>query len=286
MRVLRAEVLGLCFGVRDALAIIDAVEVPEDVAIHGQLVHNPIVSIGLQSRGFHLPGGKRPDVPDQPVVLITAHGVSDRERERLVDAGKTLIDTTCPLVRRAHLAALKLRDEGYHVIVIGRRDHVEVQGLTGDLTSFDVVGSLEEVQRFPHQRLGIVSQTTFPERVVSRIVESIIRFNPQAHVRTIDTVCAPTKDHQRALERLLAQVDAIVVVGGRNSNNTRELTQLCREHQVPTSQVETAGDLDRDWFRDYEIVGLTAGTSTLDQTIDEVERVLNTFNAKRRHVSC
>ena len=134
MRVLRAEVLGLCFGVRDALAMTASVERPEEVAIHGELIHNPLVALTLEARGFHLPTGpERPDLPDQSVVLITAHGISDRERDRLISAGKTLIDTTCSLVRRDHQAAIKLRDEGYYVIVIGRRNHVEVIGLTGDL---------------------------------------------------------------------------------------------------------------------------------------------------------
>ena len=283
MRVVRADVLGMCFGVRDALAVIEAVKSPGDVAIHGQLVHNPLVSLRLQAKGFTVPeGNTRPDLPDQPVVLITAHGVSDAERQRLISAGKTLIDTTCPLVRRAHQAAVKLGDQGYHVVVIGRKAHVEVLGLTGDLTSFDVVESIDQVQRYPHTRIGIICQTTFAERVATLIIDSIVRSNPQAQVRCVDTICAPTKDHQRSLVQLISKVDAMVVVGGNHSNNTRELTSLCREHGIPTCQVETAGDLDLGWLATFETVGLTAGTSALDATIDEVEQALWAVEAFER----
>ncbi len=279
MRVLRADLLGLCFGVRDALAVIETIERPEEVAIHGQLVHNPIVTNMLQSKGFAIPAGsERPATPDRPVVLITAHGVSDAERTRLTQAGKRLIDTTCPLVTRAHQAAMKLDQEGFHVIIIGRRGHVEVQGLTGDLKSFDVVESIGQVKRYPNSRLGIVCQTTFPERVAAAIADSISRFNPQAQIRFVDTICLPTKEHQRSLLRLLPQVEAMVVVGGRNSNNTRELTRLCQEHGRPACQVESAHDLDLEWLAGFETIGLTAGTSALDTTIDEVEKALTSIN--------
>ena len=113
-----------------------------------------------------------------------------------------------------------------------------------------------------------------------------MRFNPQAHIRAIDTVCSPTKDHQRALERLIGQVDAMIVVGGHNSNNTRQLTRLCREHNVPTCQVQSAADLDGEWLSAYQTVGLTAGTSTLDQTINEVERVLIEIGVNQETVPC
>ena len=97
---------------------------------------------------------------------------------------------------------------------------------------------------------------------------------PQAQIRCMDTICTPTKDHQRSLAQLIAKVDAMVVAGGNDSNNTRELTLLCREHGIPTCQVETAHDLDLGWLASFETVGLTAGTSALDATIDEVEQAL------------
>ena len=275
MRVIRAEEMGLCFGVRDALAVMKRLDRPQDVTIHGELVHNPIVLHQLERRGFpSRPETARDAVPETPVVLITAHGVSDVERQRLVEAGKRLVDTTCPLVSRAHRAALKLRDEGYHVLVIGRKGHVEVQGFVEDLPSHDVIQGPDDVKTFPQTRLGIVCQTTTPARMVATLRQSIEEQNPHAEIRFVDTVCLPTKDHQRALERLLDQVEAMVVVGGRNSNNTKELVRLCQERGVPALHVEDARQLDPSWFERFEVVGLTAGTSTLDSTIEEVERAL------------
>jgi 4-hydroxy-3-methylbut-2-enyl diphosphate reductase len=266
----------MCFGVRDSLAVIAGIEEPGTVTIHGELVHNEIVQSQLAARGFALRGEdeRKRSLPETPTVLITAHGVSDRERKRLEAAGTQLVDTTCPLVARAHEAASALAAEGYHVLVIGRRGHVEVEGLTGDLAQFDVIESADEVRSYTHARLGIVCQTTATEREVASIRAAVAAHNPGASIKFVDTVCLPTKEHQRALERLLEKVDAVVVVGGRNSNNTRELASRCRERGKPVLHIQSAADLDPDWFRHFASVGLTAGTSTLAETVDEVYRAL------------
>jgi 4-hydroxy-3-methylbut-2-enyl diphosphate reductase len=206
--------------------------------------------------------------------MITAHGISDRERSRLKTAGKTLIDTTCPLVKRAHQAAQTLQAQGYHVIIIGRKGHVEINGIMGDLDDAQVIEAETDVRHFPHARLGVICQTTATERHVTAIRAAIVAKNPDAEIRFVDTVCLPTKDHQRALERLLGEVDAMVVVGGRNSNNTRALAGRCRERDCPVLHVESAAELDPAWFKEYATVGLTAGTSTMDHTIEEVHRAL------------
>ncbi len=275
MRIIKAEVLGMCFGVRDALAILAEVPAPERVTIHGELVHNETVLAQLNERGFQMikETTRRP-LPMTDTVLVTAHGVSDRERQRLISAGKHIVDTTCPLVNAHHEAALKLRDEDRHVLVIGKRGHVEVQGIVEDLSSFDVIQSVGEVRHYPFAKLGIMCQTTSPARLVRDIRDAVAESNPSADIRFINTVCHPTTDHQKALETLLRQVQAVVVVGGRNSNNTRELAARCREEGVRAFHIQSAEDLDPDWFDGLEVVGLTAGTSTLDTTIDEVYEAL------------
>ena len=275
MRVVEAEVLGMCFGVRDALKTLRAIDRPEEVTIHGELVHNEAVLTQLSRRGFGMTKeGHRGELPETPVVLITAHGVSDTERRRLEASGKRLVDTTCPLVERVHRAAQTLQAEGYHVLVIGRRAHIEVRGIIEDLRDCDVIGAVEEVRRYPHARLGIVCQTTTPERLVTAVRRAVEEQNPDAEIRFIDTVCHPTKDHQKALERLLDQVEAVVVVGGRHSNNTRELAARCRERDLPAVHVQGEADLDPAWFAGLETVGLTAGTSTPDETVEEVRQAL------------
>lgn len=275
MRVIRARAYGMCFGVRDALAAARGVEEPAGVAIHGELVHNPEVNEELARRGFRVEKeSARGGIPATPKVLITAHGVSDAERARLVSAGKALIDTTCPLVARVHRAAQALEAQGYFVVVVGHRGHVEVLGITGDLARCAVVGSVEEAEAYPSAKIGIVYQTTTAPRDAEKIRRAIEVANPGRVIRSVETVCRPTRQRQEALLDLLQKIDLLVVVGGRHSNNTRQLLLTARARGVPGHQVERASDLEPAWFSPGLVVGLTAGTSTLDSTIDEVHRRL------------
>jgi 4-hydroxy-3-methylbut-2-enyl diphosphate reductase len=276
MRVIRAEVLGMCFGVRDALERIEQIEHPSEATIYGQLVHNAVVQDRLIARGFALQDeARRGEVlPETATVVITAHGISQRERSRLEAAGKCLIDTTCPLVARVHQAAQELQAEGFHVLVIGRKGHVEVEGIIGDLDRFDVLETAGDVRTYSCPKLGIICQTTATERHAALICDRVTEMNPGAEIKCIGTICRPTREHQEALERLLERVDAVVVVGGRESNNTRALVDRCRQRGKPALHVECADQLDAAWFRGIDVVGLTAGTSTLAATIDEVHRAL------------
>jgi 4-hydroxy-3-methylbut-2-enyl diphosphate reductase len=275
MEVIRASAMGMCFGVRDALRAIERLESPERVTIHGELVHNEEVLADLSRRGFLAsPERGREAIPASPEVLITAHGVSDRERRRLREAGKSLVDTTCPLVRVVHEAATGLHRRGYFIVVIGRRGHVEVEGITGDLERFAVVQDASEAACYEADRIGIVCQSTTPPFEARRIREAIEARNPGKEIHFADTICRPTRDRQEAILELVEQVDAVVVVGGSNSNNTRQLARLAESRGRPVLQVRIAADLDPGWFEPFRVVGLTAGTSTLDRTIDEVHRAL------------
>src|SRR5579863_7920342 len=275
MQVLVADALGFCFGVRDALAAAVQTKRPHAVTIYGELVHNESVQARLSGLGFQSAGeNDRDQVPETPLVMITAHGVSDRERAKLGMAGKQLIDTTCPLVVKVHRAARQLALEGRHVLIIGRPGHVEVRGILEDLASGEVVESAAAMKQYPHVRLGIVCQSTTPPRLAAEVNAAIRAANPQADIRFVDTICQPTRDRQDAVVRLLPLVDALVVVGGKNSNNTRELAALCRDRGVPAYHVQSAADRDANWFRGCRVVGLTAGTSTLDETIVAVRQAL------------
>src|SRR3984885_4299219 len=280
MKVLRADAMGICFGVRDALAMAAALPDPVNTTIHGELVHNETVLVQLRTRGFRMTAEtERDSLPLTQDVLITAHGISDRERRRLEGAGKRLIDTTCPLVERVHRAAQALQADGYHVLVGGRRAHAEVRGIVEDLTAYDVLESPEDVVDFGQAKLGLVCQTTTPPDLAKQILAAVRARNPASQVRFADTVCQPTRERQQALERLLYKVDAMVVVGGKNSNNTRLLVERCRAAKIPAWHVQNAGELDPGWLRGSQVVGLTAGTSTLDETIDEVYSALRRIPA-------
>jgi 4-hydroxy-3-methylbut-2-enyl diphosphate reductase len=212
--------------------------------------------------------------PATPAVLVTAHGLSNAAREQLARAGKRVLDTTCPLVRRAHDAALAFAAEGRFVVVVGRPGHVEVEGLTGDLPRFAVVPGPEAARPLPDRRLGVLFQTTTPPDLADRVLAAIRRANPDADLAVASTICRPTRDRQAAVDRLLGLVEALVVVGGRHSNNTRALVARAVARGVPAHHVRDAADLRPEAFADVETVGLTAGTSTLPETIDEVHRAL------------
>lgn len=271
MNIHLASHYGMCFGVRDALQLARRSAARAPLTILGQLVHNPVVTNQFEQLGAFQ--GKVEDAGPAPTrhVLITAHGASQSQRERWRSLGHDVIDTTCPLVRRAHEALAALVSQGCHPVVIGSPTHVEVRGLVGDFPGAIVVAHEQEVAALPfHPRFGIVSQTTQPQRFVEEIVTRIRALHPSAEVRWIDTVCRPTKDRQDALERLCQENSNIVVIGGRNSNNTRQLLQRARALGCRACQVETAGDLDPAWFAEVTDVGVTAGTSTLPETIEEI----------------
>ena len=187
-----------------------------------------------------------------------------------------------PLVDR-HLAALAmLVTEGYQTVVIGQSQHVEVRGLIGDFPSAVVVLESADLVRVPaHPKLGIVSQTTQPVELALRLVDAIKRRHRDSEVRFIDTICHPTKQRQTAMDDLLRDCDHIVVIGGRNSNNTLQLVQKATTHGLPTLQIEHDDELDPDWFCDARNVGVTAGTSTLDETVDAVMQRLRQIAAER-----
>ncbi len=281
MEIRRADAMGMCFGVRDALQAMDGISAPSEVTVHGELVHNGEVLRLLNRRGFRQSDEQARAVPSTPSVLITAHGVSERERERLRAAGKRLIDTTCPLVQKAHDAAQQLQREGRRVVVLGRAGHVEVRGIVEDLDDALVVGSERDVRQWPQARLGVVCQTTTATERVASLLAEIRRRNPGADVRFVDTVCNPTKARGAALEALLPVVDALVVVGGRGSNNTRQLVARAEAQGVPALHVESAAELDEGWLAGRRAVGLTAGTSTLAATIDAVHARLLSVAERR-----
>jgi 4-hydroxy-3-methylbut-2-en-1-yl diphosphate reductase len=282
MKVINAQAMGMCFGVKDALATVTTMDYPERATIYGQLVHNGEVLKRIKARGFSmLEEGDRTSAVSTPNVVITAHGLSDKERRTLEASGKKLIDTTCPLVSRVHQIAGGLQEHGYFVVVVGRKDHVEVRGIVGDLERFAVVDRPEDVLAYPADSIAVICQTTTPPALVDVLFETISRKNAGKVIRLIDTMCGPTRERQEAVEDLLPKVQALVVVGGKNSNNTRQLRALGEKAGLPCFQVERASELRPEWFYGLDTVGLTAGTSTLHQTIDEVYTALVEMEVSR-----
>ncbi len=271
MKILRAEHLGMCFGVRDAIALALAEASARPLTILGDLVHNDSVLAALRARGIAVE--QQAASVKTGTVMLTAHGASDRARTEIRSLGLSVLDATCPLVHVAHRAVSKLAREGYHPVIVGRRDHVEVRGLTEDLDDFDVVLDADDVMRLDeHPRFGVASQTTQPIDRVHALVDLMRARFPGSDVRFVDTVCHPTKDRQSAAIALARKCDVVIVVGGARSNNTHEIVNTCRRHCARVHHVQTSLDLRLDWFAADDIVGITAGTSTPAHVIDAVEQ--------------
>jgi 4-hydroxy-3-methylbut-2-enyl diphosphate reductase len=280
MRIIRAEHFGMCFGVRDAIALALDQSHHQPFTILGDLVHNETVLAQLRAKGIRL--AQSVAEVETASVMITAHGASEVAMARARARGLQVLEATCPLVHAAHRAVAKLVTEGYHPVIIGKRDHVEVRGMTEDLRSFDVVLTEAEIFELEERpRFGIAAQTTQPIERVRHLVGLIRSRFPKSDVRFVDTVCQPTKQRQHAAAELAQQSDVVVVIGGAHSNNTHELVKTCLKHCSRVYHVQTAHDLKPEWFTGANTVGITAGTSTPDGLVDAVEEWLRASNTNQ-----
>jgi 4-hydroxy-3-methylbut-2-enyl diphosphate reductase len=270
MNIIRAGHLGMCFGVRDAVALALKHAEAGPLTILGDLVHNPAVLATLQAKG--IASADAVMYVRTPVVMVTAHGASDRTIASTRARGLKVVEATCPLVRVAHRAVQALVRDGYHPIIVGQRAHVEVRGLTEDLDAFDVVLDEDDVHALEERpRFGVAAQTTQPLERVQHLVGLIRRRFPRSEVRVTDTVCQPTKLRQKAAVDLARQCDVVIVIGGAASNNTRELVSTCARYCSRVHHIQSESDLRVDWFEAAATVGITAGTSTPDPIIDRIE---------------
>lgn len=264
----------MCFGVRDAikLALHQAKQGP--LTILGDLVHNETVLADLKSHGIEV--AQQAQEVRSRTVMITAHGASENRMAAVKTRGHSVLEATCPLVHLAHRAVTKLVAAGYHPVIIGRRDHVEVRGITEDLVDFDVVLSEADVCELKeHSRFGVAAQTTQPIEKVRRLLDLIRARFPDSEVLFADTVCQPTKQRQTAAVELASQCDVVIVIGGAQSNNTHELVKTCRRVCGRVYHVQDAEGLQPEWFEETDTVGITAGTSTPDSSITAVENWLS-----------
>lgn len=280
MKIIKADHLGMCFGVRDAIALAQAKAQQQPLTILGELVHNQAVLDDLRARGIQLETD--PGRVQTPTAMITAHGASERAKAHARSHGFELFEGTCPLVTFAHRAVTRLAADGYHPVIIGKRGHVEVRGLTEDLVAFDIIESESDIAHLtPRARFGVASQTTQPVARVRHLAQLLRERFPSAEIRFIDTVCQPTKQRQLAAEQLAARCDIVIVIGGANSNNTRELVQTCSRYCARVHHIHSPADLRADWFGSRDTVGLTAGTSTPDHLIRAVESALQQLSIAR-----
>lgn len=274
----RAEKYGFCAGVRIADRTVRQLAAGgRRGRILGQLVHNERVVSDLVQLGFGTADAL--DEVENGTIVFSAHGVPPSFHRRALERGLLVVDTTCPFVYDVHEEARQALEAGHHLVFIGDARHREVIGYTRDLDpeAYDVVLTAADVARIDferHPKVKIFYQTTLNSEEyeqVARMIEA-----RAAEAGRADTICYATKENQDAARALAAdpEVDCIVVVGGRHSANTRHLWEICREIEPRSHLVHDSRDLRRTWFEECRTVGVTAGASTPDAMIEEVEAAI------------
>ena len=273
MEIVRSEEMGFCFGVRRAINILEKVAHERGgVETLGAIVHNQQVLRRLSEIGVRLAEGV--DDIQGNTVVISAHGVSRQVEEEIRARHIDIINTTCPFVHRAQIAAQRLAQSGFFVIIYGDVNHPEVKGILGWANNRGVatlddkfLGTLSPLPR----RLGVLSQTTQIPVQFNEFVKKLIdsAFTRDSELWIIDTICHDTRRRQAATLKLANRVDLMLVIGSHTSANTRHLTELCST-VTKTYLVEAADEIQSSWLQGQYHIGITAGASTAEQTINEV----------------
>jgi (E)-4-hydroxy-3-methyl-but-2-enyl pyrophosphate reductase len=275
MEIIRATSMGFCFGVRDAIDVVRELgEGGSTVYTLGAIVHNPQVAEQLESINVHVIDSLD-EAPDGAMVAITAHGAPPDFAEQAERRGFKVIDTTCPLVTRIQKLAFDLVETRHSVLVYGDAHHKEVKGIVGwSGGRAKVIKKIEDLEGWePTRRVALIAQSTsntelfrdMAKEVVGRMVERGVE------IRVINTICKPTKERQGAVRELARGVDVVIAVGGLQSANTRKLVHAAEEEGARAYHVQRVDDLEAHWFSGAQRVGITAGASTPDWVVDEVE---------------
>ncbi len=286
MEILLAKDMGFCWGVRRAIDIMEkAAQERGPIVSVGPIVHNPQVVKELEEKGIRVGTEPGPSTAgpasgqalDSLPVAITAHGAGPDVLEEARGRGSEIIDTTCPIVTRSQRWARKMAEAGFGVVVFGDPQHREVKGVLGWAGAKGIaIADGESLPEDLPSRLAVISQTTqSPERFaafVSKLMQE--RLAEIGELRIVNTLCDVTSSQQAAARELAQEVDLMLVVGGRNSANTRHLLEVCEEEGATAHHVESAQELDPDWFQGCQRVGVTAGASTPDSAVEAVvERI-------------
>ena len=285
MQIIKSRDMGFCFGVRRAVDLmLEAASEGHRVTTLGQVVHNPQVVADLEKVGIAVNERRTTAGVGTETVAITAHGVAEATVAEIEQQGFGVIDTTCQFVARSQRAARNLADAGFTIIIFGDPEHPEVKGVVGWCKGRGITVPNESLEGLPDylpSKIGVISQTTHTPERFARFVANLMeaRIDQITELRVVNVLCNATTSQQEATRELAEDVDLMVVVGGLNSANTCHLADLARANGVETYQVETSDELDEAWFRGHDKVGVTAGASTPDSSIDAVVTRIETFAA-------
>lgn len=274
MKVVVAKHAGVCYGVRRALELAHkATEDSKSVHSLGPLIHNPQAVEELREAGVRVASGVE-DI-DEGTLIIRSHGVPPQVIQEAKERGLEVVDATCPHVSKAQQAASELAEEGYTVVIVGEPDHPEIIGIkahAGDKAL--VISSVDEVpSHIRGRKVGVVVQTTQMVDTLNEIISALVPLAGELKIH--NTICNATSQRQRATFDLASQVDVVVVVGGQNSGNTNRLAEISKTVNPRTYLVETPAELKDEWFKEGDVVGVSAGASTPAAQIEGVVKAIS-----------
>ena len=276
MKVIKAKTAGFCFGVKRA---VDTVYEQADtcggpIYTYGPIIHNEEVVKDLESRGVSVIRSEEElEGITEGTVIIRSHGVEKRICDKLRGKGLRIVDATCPFVKKIHNIVEKESAEGKYILIIGNPDHPEVIGIRGwagsNVSVIQNADDIEKVDFSKNKKICVVSQTTFNYNKFQDLVEIIKK--KSYDISVLNTICNATKERQTEARSIAESVDAMIVIGDKHSSNTQKLYEICRNACNNTYYIQTLGDLDLNQLGSVETVGITAGASTPNNIIEEVQ---------------
>lgn len=273
-KILLAAPRGFCAGVAYAIEVVDlalkAYGAP--LYVRHAIVHNEHVVHSFEERGVIFVEDIA-EIPSGSTVVFSAHGVSPAVRQAAQERQLTVIDATCPLVTKVHREVSRYAQQGYHMLYIGHRGHVEAQGSMGhapqQMTLIDNIREAEEVQ-VPEGKLAVVTQTTLSVDEVTQIMNILKRRFPHLETPKKEDICYATTNRQEAVKALAKQADLVLVIGSTTSSNSNRLREVAQVHGVPAFLLLEPGDVLPEWRRDYSVVGITSGASTPEESVQAI----------------
>ncbi len=281
MKIIKAQEMGFCFGVRRAIRRAEhAINIipASDIYMLGEIIHNPQVTKKFKEKGITVVE-EISEVPSHKYLITRAHGVSKNEKSYAKKHNIRLIDTTCPYVKKLHQIAFSLKNEGYQIVIFGDAGHPEIRSLLSYINNKAlVIQSTQKIKSQKHNfvnKIGLLSQTTKDIKQLYKIIKELFKYTEE--LRIFNTICKATRLRQEATEKLAKTVDLMLIIGGLNSANTNRLAYLSKKIGVETHHIEDEKQLNSNWFKDKERIGITSGASTPDyitkKIILEIEKL-------------
>lgn len=279
MQITVAKRAGFCFGVKRAIDIAFNLAKDTDKGIYtfGPLIHNPQVIDKLKRHGI-FPAEDLHSVNIKTLIIRT-HGIAPKVYEKISKMGYQVVDATCPFVKKAQQHVQKLKEKGYKVLVLGDRHHPEVEALLGFAGDNVVIVNNNQPIPYMKGKIGIIVQTTQSADTLKKVVCQIL--DTAKEIKVYNTICDFTALRLEETKKLAEKVDLMIVVGGKNSANTTQLTNLSKRICGKVYHIETADEFKCEWFSSVEKVGVTGGASTPQWIIDEAVEKLKEISCKR-----